>query len=520
MLEGINSSSYTKDEILQKKRRDLDGMKKRVSEIITEDEINKWSLGNIIVIDANTGTGKSYFIKNSLYEHAKNNGQRILMLVHRSNCKYQFINELETQSKTDIIDLRTYQSIENKELGKINCDISQYQYIVCDEFHYFMSDSTFNKITDISLNKILGASNSIRIFMSATGDVVKRHIKGYRKLEIREYEIPKDYSIVRQLSFFKTDDSIEVLLKELIETTTDKAMVFIDSVKKCYELYKKFAQYSVFNCSASNDMYKHVNSEEIENILKNENFEKRLLFTTVCMDAGVNIKDRELRHIICDVKDIGVMQQCVGRKRALDDNDRMNVYIKIINNNSLGGFISKYKKNVVMADYFRKHTIKEFIERYPRKLDYSQIIYDVAVDNEDICTKQLNELMYFKCKTDILILQSIVRQSNSYQGYISKLFQKDEYETIEREKEDSELLTYLENSVGEVMLQVRDRQELIKNMNVRSDGHLLKSQKTLNEVLEERGFPYRIIQISTSRMIEGKQKRYPNAWRIDRLIAQ
>ncbi|BCZ46856.1 hypothetical protein psyc5s11_29230 [Clostridium gelidum] len=496
-------------------------MKKRVSEIITQDEIEKWRLGDIVTIDANTGAGKSYFVKNVLYEYAKSKGQRILMLVHRKNCKYQFLDELETNNKTDIIDLRTYQSIENKELRKSNCDLSQYQYIVSDEFHYFMSDSSFNTITDISLNKILEASNSTRIFMSATGDVVKRYIKGHKKLEVREYEIPKDYSIIENLSFFNNDSSIEVLLKEMLETTTDKAIVFINSVEKCYQLHKKFEQYSVFNCSTSNEMYKHVDSEKIGNILKNEKFEERILFTTVCMDAGVNIKDKELKRIICDVKDIGVMKQCVGRKRAVHDEDRMNVYIKNINNNSLGGFMTKYKKNVAMAGYFRKHTIKEFIERYPRKLDYSKMIYDVAVDDENKCTKKINELMYFKYKTDIVLFQSIVNKkgNNGYQKYIAELFKQEEYDIIERKWEEDGLLSYLEKSVGNIMLGLKDRKELIQNINVKFDGHLLKGMQTINHALEERNIPYRIVELSISRMIKGKQKRYRSAWRIDRLIA-
>lgn len=495
-------------------------IKKRVSEIITRDEIDKWSSETIIVIDANTGAGKSYFIKNNLYEYAKNNGERILMLVHRRNCKSQFKNELENDSKTDVIDLVTYQSIEKQEVKKIKFNFSQYKYIVCDEFHYFMSDSNFNKFTDISLEKILKASNSIRIFMSATGDVVKRYINGHRGFAIKEYDIPKDYSIIKQLSFFKTDNSIEEILEDIIKTTTDKAIVFIDSVTKCYELYKKFLQYSVFNCSTSNYMYKYVNSEEIENILKNENFEKRFLLTTVCMDAGVNIKDKKLRHIICDVKDIGVMQQCIGRKRAIDDEDKMNVYIKNINNNSLGGFISMYKRKTKMADYFRKNTLRKFIEKYPRELDYSQMIYDYTVENENECTKQLNELMYYKCKTDNVTLQFIVKERDGYQKHIAELLGKDQYDILETENKDSDLLNYLENIVGEVMLRVSDRQELIKKMNVRSDGHLLKTIKTLNDALEEREFPYRIVQFAVSQMIEGKQKRYRSAWRIDRLHSE
>lgn len=52
--------------------------------------------------------------------------------------------------------------------------------MVCDEFHYFMSDASFNTITDISLDKILELQNAIKIFMSATGDYVTKYFKNIK----------------------------------------------------------------------------------------------------------------------------------------------------------------------------------------------------------------------------------------------------------------------------------------------------------------------------------------------------
>ena len=55
-------------------------VKKRVSEIITTEEIKKWNKGDIITITAGTGAGKSYFIKNILYAFAKQENKKILFL--------------------------------------------------------------------------------------------------------------------------------------------------------------------------------------------------------------------------------------------------------------------------------------------------------------------------------------------------------------------------------------------------------------------------------------------------------
>lgn len=52
-------------------------MKKTVSDYITRNEIKQWHNQDIITISAPMGSGKSYFIKNRLYEYAKLNNQKM-----------------------------------------------------------------------------------------------------------------------------------------------------------------------------------------------------------------------------------------------------------------------------------------------------------------------------------------------------------------------------------------------------------------------------------------------------------
>ncbi len=46
--------------------------------------------------------GKSYFIKNNLYEYAKKQGKKILFLLHRKNAITQFEQEIKRDKKEDI----------------------------------------------------------------------------------------------------------------------------------------------------------------------------------------------------------------------------------------------------------------------------------------------------------------------------------------------------------------------------------------------------------------------------------
>lgn len=273
--------------------------KKRISDIITKEEVSKWEIGSNILVSAPMGAGKSYFCKNTLYELAKEVNGRILMLIHRSNCVEQFKYEIERDGKADVIDVRTYQSLEYGSLHntKNQINLSDYKYIVSDEFHYFFNDSSFNNKTAISFQMIMNSTDTIHIFMSATGEHMTRYMEKYIKennlKEAIEYEIPFDFSFIRQLTFFHKDVTMEEFIKEGIEQG-DKGIFFIQSAEKAYKLYSKFKKHCVFNCSANNKKYyKYVDEDTIKNILKNERFEEQFLITTSCFDAGINMHRRD-----------------------------------------------------------------------------------------------------------------------------------------------------------------------------------------------------------------------------------
>ena len=182
-----------------------------------EKNIETWNAERPVIITAGTGVGKSYFIKNILYKYAKNNGQKILMLIHRKLCVEQFSMEIEEDGKSDVIDIMTYQKLEKSEMYEIDLKLSEYKYIVCDEFHYFISDASFNNTTDISFKKIMGMRNAIKIFMSATGDNVEEYIQKIVKVKPINYRIPFDWSFIATLNFYHNDASLSEFAKALVE---------------------------------------------------------------------------------------------------------------------------------------------------------------------------------------------------------------------------------------------------------------------------------------------------------------
>lgn len=498
---------------------------KRVSEVVTIEEIKSWNTGDIITIEAGTGAGKSYFIKNNLYALAKKDNQKILFLVHRSNCLNQFQQELRRDNKTDIIHIKTYQSLEQTYLKQREFNFSEYQYIVCDEFHYHIQDALFNKFTDISLDKILEQTDKIRIFMSATGSDMCKYITKVKKIDITSYSIPSRYDFIKNLVFFNKDDSMEKFIDQAIKENK-KSMFFIQSAEKAFNLYNKYKEYCIFNCSKQNTKYyKHVDETKINTMLQDERFEELILITTTAMDAGVNIVDKDLNHIIVDVKDVGTLIQCVGRKRLQNKDDKIELYVKTINNRQLGGMSTQIRRRLERASYLKKTSAHEYMIKYPRDYDKWNIVYNDFVHGEKgLSSLKVNDLVYFKCIIDAYQIDMMLKDDFGYCKYLARLlgfYDTDigyQYSLIEEDCNRLKLEEYLESVVGDVMLAATDRKKLIEKINVKQNGKLLKSLDILNSVLREQGIDYYIKQFETSRMENGKKKKYKSAWKVMRLV--
>lgn len=483
----------------------------RVSDVITKETIQGWNKGQIITVTAGTGVGKSYWVKNTLYDVAKSNGDKILFLLHRVNCVNQFKVEIERENKSDVIKIMTYQSLESLYKNNIKFNFKKYKYIVADEFHYFMSDGSFSKTTDMSLQGILDQTDKYRIFMSATSHYITKYIKNYRKYETLDYELPIDFSFIKELTFFNKDETMEQFIEEAI-AKNQKVMLFIQSAKKGYNLYQKYKDYAVFNCSKNNkEYYKYVKEKKINKILENEKFEELVFITTLCFDAGINIVDEELKHIVCDVKDKTSLIQCIGRKRIQHNQDKLYLYIKGITNQQLGGIESQLKNKIEMASFLRKNSTYDFIKKYPREYDEYNIVYlDTVEGQKDSGVLKVNDLMYFKCLADLNDI-SIMKTYGKYAyckflaykfGFYDEDFGHFNYRLVEEEYMKNELDLYLDSIVGKKLLK-EQQEELIEKIQLKdARGRIQKSIKLFNAYFVENEMNYMIVAKRTN------QQRY------------
>jgi hypothetical protein len=412
---------------------------KYVSDLIKLDDIEQWELGDIIAINAPTGSGKSHFIKNVLKNYCISKKKNILLLTNRDILKDQFIHELIEDDVDGIITVKNYQSIEIKIIYSV--PMEEYDYIVCDEYHYLFND-TFNFCTDLSLDYILEQTFNVKILLSATSTIPIKYLEEIKHLEIIKYEIESNYNYIEKLYFYEDDNVILKLLNELSEN--EKAIYFTKA-KTSYDFSKQIEN-SAFICSKHNSTYrKHINEEEKQNIVENTMFDSKILFTTIALDNGVNIKDVQLKHIIIDTFDLDTIQQCLGRKRITNSDEKVIVYIKNWNNKKLNGKKTSLNNIIKYAELLKNGLSSEdLIKEYKHKNTYGNLIYDI-IDNEKII-KHVNEAMYFKYKYDIEQIE--LYMASEYMDYVSERFNQAKYFDLEQEVDAMTLEDKLDKLVG------------------------------------------------------------------------
>ena len=135
-------------------------------------------------------------------------------------------------------------------------------------------------------------------------------------------------------------------------------------------------------------------------------------------------------------------------------------------------------------------------------------IYNTDLKYDDELTIVLPELFWntYEDSENEKYCKSLKHATNS--------FKQERDETYIRDT----IIDFLYKNKEHVMLQRKDREELINTINVRKNGKQLKSIEILNESLVDMQIPYKLVKFATSRMVNGEKKKYKQAWRIERVV--
>ena len=444
-----------------------------ISDVVGKD-YQYWKKGDVIAFDAATGTGKTRFITEILTQYARFCRMKILFLSSRNELKDKIIDRIEALDKespnsflpkfSETLTVESYQKIQQSNYYR--SQMSNYDYIIADECHYFLSDASFNDKTDVAFNAVINQPKSVVILMSATANGFFEWLKGNDILEEKNiYRIPADYSYISHLYFYKRG-IIKELIDQVLKEEPDSKIVVFTNYDGLEALYKTYGENANYYCSefANNNLVKKIRDS---NCIRPRDdgtitFDKRILVTTTALDVGIDLIDKRIKHIYCEVLDTDTLLQCIGRKRIIDDSDTVDIHVRIIQSNWIKGALSRIENKLRDVELFMRDR-EGFVLR---KLDNRDLIrknemFYIAGNAEGTNGElAVNEMIYRKNLIDCEILRKML-QSDSKQVIIelfgNSIEGKVEIESAITREVKEEVLTYIQSLEGE---KVFDKKEL------------------------------------------------------------
>lgn len=489
----------------------------KFGQVITKEEIENWN--SDVIFEGGTATGKTWFVTHNLKEHCVEHGKRVLFICNRLELSSQVKKDVLEADAQDIIRVETYQSLENRIMNNIMLsDLEGYHYLVLDEFHYGVSDSNFNIYTDLSYEWIM-KQDALRIFMSATCDSLFNIFlnKGYVHPD-NHYYIPKDYSYVKKIVFYSRRNDADTIIENIMNNTDDKIIYFCQSMDKLIEMYEKYEDNATFFCSkwTKNEKAKQI-LEANKGRIAGKTFEGRILLASQALDVGVTLKDYDIKHIIADIYNHDTLQQCLGRKRIIDETDNCNFYIRTYAKREL----NMYRKTNILNELIMFNNDREkFNKTYlaSRKLNNSYIYFDFMKQDFTMNKLAFIKLLEDERNLDIMINQVWYNDFGYKQvgiGYKQFILDKlncpdvpvEYYDNYKKEVKVMSLVDYLK-SIASTKLFKDEQKELINIIGLKdARGRLQKSVSLLNAYLKENGIEYAILsKVSRIKDESGKSK--------------
>ncbi|MDK2584228.1 DEAD/DEAH box helicase family protein [Romboutsia sedimentorum] len=374
-----------------------------VREVVGEDW-KQWKKGDMVKINAQTGTGKTYFIigdknTNGLIDNIGN--KTLLYICNRRALKREIkldllkkfemdiprikktgkinMNKIDTLKTIKNVTILSYQElasmfIKNKYTDT-NYNIHEFDYIICDECHFFLTDSGFNNKTYIAFFNLVREHypSSVRLFISATIDevnnVIDKALEDINEEDVfadiklwDKYNTGLDYSYLNVKYFNRINDISKIINND---KSNEKWLVFVKSEDDGNRIKQDLLNMDI---DVEFIMAKD-NNEEKTNISDNNKFNCRVLISTKVLDNGINIKDDELRNIVVMAYDKTTFIQEIGRLRInIEDAKLVNLYIPIFSEKVFSGKLKyNYLPKIETIELLREDR-NSFLAKYSNDL--------------------------------------------------------------------------------------------------------------------------------------------------------
>ncbi|MED4016977.1 DEAD/DEAH box helicase [Sutcliffiella cohnii] len=518
------------------------------------DDYKNWNKGDTVLMEAQTGTGKSWFIQNVLLDEMMDQ-ERLLLVCNRTHLKRQLKKDLLEKYKqpipstleeldkittiADKVTITSYHAISHtiqdsiyeKTTKKYN--VGHYDYIVMDECHFLFADGSFNNKTRFAYKELVQEyyPHSIKIFISATMFEVRQPIInavnkiknngfGLDEAEIHEYSTGTDYSYLSP-KYFKSIETIVNVIKN--DTSEEKWLIFISDIER--DGKKIMDEFGEKNCSL---IKSGTVSDELKSIIDDSKFNKKILICTKALDNGINIRDSKLKNIVIMTWDRITFIQMLGRKRInINDAEQVNLYIPTRYKKSFLSKLKVFKEKERELELHHKNP-SEFYNKYDNDLKDFQFVNDLFYRNVVTGKIDVNLIGMKRLYADIQFAEKMIekfeadkkyafiKEQLSWLGIEDNDIESNMLEDVVLEEDIEKLEDYL-NSIINKKLFSDDQQKLsdlvvreLITISSKTDYRTKKINPTTLETIirDQLNLPYAISKPKQETKGEMRKKRY------------
>lgn len=309
-----------------------------LSDRFTEDSFAHMTTDYMYAIYSAPDTGKTTLITNVLQPYLKRTGKKALYLTSR----LAIIAQLKGKVDNSLITCWTYQRIE-EYVESSRPFVDSYDFIICDEAHYFIEDAELTTKTDLSFN-FINSSNAVVLLMTGTPEYIECLKDSWsRPLKVL---IPLDTSVhnvdtVCLVPSSSKNSGGERNIREQLETLVrqgNRIVVFDSNLADLYHLY---AQYELrqeelginvsFLCSKHNKTYyPKSNKDDLEILMDTQKIDTDMLFITSALNTGVSIdEDFEYMFILGCPSRTAMFQLIARIRRGFNGRRIKTVYCSV-----------------------------------------------------------------------------------------------------------------------------------------------------------------------------------------------
>lgn len=528
-----------------------------LSEIIADRFLN-WDACDNVFIQTQTGSGKTTFILEILSKYAMQSRKEVLLLVNRKMLKNQIRQELakehgmEEVTEEEIegikafggITVLSYQEVQEQlkrkpfPMGTFFQD--RFRYVVFDECHYILEDALFNRYIPYLLDAIPKTQSAARIFLSATLEEVfpflveTLHIEWESIWKISETETESVYGFrhnfwnnnriffylqepefkIRDIRYFRKLEEIREEINQ--DGTDDKWLIFVNSKNEAKKIKENLnVEHSYLDADADDD---DLVKRQIE---RNSGFESKVLITTKILDNGVNLKDRDLKHIVLMTTEKTEFLQMFGRKRYVEGEEGVNLYIMERGAQYFNFLLNKrirpalkYMEDIHDDCIFRQERFDDkdfydFCQKMALIID-GKIIASAAAERKlrldlEFCSRMIEAL---KENPHALILEQL-----SWVGRTEDFEENKFLESGGNAGKKEKILEFMEAGKGKKLN--KEKQEIFRRefaelaqdygVKLTDRGSRLAGKAKINKFCKDEGIPFRIIAVSNSKYWEIKE---------------